>query len=111
MFPPQWAEKVARKTLNKLGQTFNHVSKMNGAPLHSPLILFNELATSKNKQQVMKHNTHHFDQLLPLLFGDTWLLFNKVLSAYTGRKCLTESPEYFTSRIDSNSMRRTTTNE
>lgn len=71
---------------------------MNGPPLHSCLILFEKLATSKCKQQVMKHNAHYFDQLLPLLFGnDNWLLFSKILSTYTGRKSLTESPKYFTS--------------
>lgn len=54
---------------------------MNGAPLHSCLILFNKLVTSKSKKQVMKHNMHYFDQLLPLLFGDdNWLLFSKILS-------------------------------
>lgn len=44
--PPYWIEKEARKT-------FKYVSKMNGAQLHSCLILFNKLATSKSKQQVM----------------------------------------------------------
>lgn len=97
MFPPWWAEEETRKGLNKFGQTFNHVSKMNGAPLHSCLILFNKLATSKSKQQVKKH-MYSFDQLLPLLFGDdNWLLFIKILSTYTGRKSLTESQKYFKS--------------
>lgn len=65
--------------------------------VHSCLILFNKLATSKSKQQVKKH-MYSFDQLLPLLFGDdNWLLFIKILSTYTGRKSLTESQKYFKS--------------
>lgn len=87
-FHTGWKRKQGR--LNKFGQTFNHVSKMNHDPLHSCLVLLNKLTTSKSKQQVMKHNMHYFDQLIPLLFDDNWLLFSKILSTYAGRKSLTE---------------------